>query len=193
MRDRVRRGVWLPCVLPCLVLLSAIDLYAQGTAAPRAVARKQASAIPLPAGESIEVDGRLNDAVWQRAVAVTDFVQKEPIENAPPTERMEVRFVYSDVALYVGARMYSSHPAAIQAPLSRRDAADTPAENVLISLDTFHDRRTAFTFGVTASGVRIDRFYPRDDDTTADDSFNPVWEARTAADELGWTAELWIP
>jgi hypothetical protein len=186
-------GPFLLCALVCLALFPAADLRAQALTEAREFARKQATAVSLPDDASIEVDGRLDDEAWQRAPAVTDFVQKEPVEGAPATERMEVRFVYSDSALYVGARMFSSDPSAIQAPLSRRDNTDTPAENFLVSLDTFLDRRTAFTFGVTASGVRIDRFYPSDDEGSADDSFDPVWLARTMIDDSGWTAELWIP
>ncbi|MGE0706362.1 MAG: DUF5916 domain-containing protein, partial [Vicinamibacterales bacterium] len=182
----------LLCLLACLALLPAADLRAQGSPAAGEL-RKQATAVPLPSGQSIDVDGRLDDEAWQRAPAITDFVQKEPIEGAPPTERMEVRFVYTDLALYVGARMYSNDPSAIQAPLGRRDSTENPAENFLVSLDTFLDRRTAFTFGVTASGVRIDRFYPTDEESSPDYSFDPVWLARTAIDDRGWTAELWIP
>ena len=84
---------------------------------------------------------------------ITDFVQREPTEGAPPTDRMEVRFVYDDDALYVGARMFSDAP--IQAPMGRRDNGDQ-AEHLLVSLDTYLDRRTASTFGTTATGVRLD-------------------------------------
>jgi hypothetical protein len=120
-------------------------------------------------------------------------VQKEPTEGAPPTERTEVRIVYEANALYVGARMFSKDPLAIQAPLGGRDQTDDVAEHILISLDTFLDRRTAYTFGVTASGARLDRYHSSDQEGGADDRFDPVWEARTRVDETGWTAELWIP
>ena len=105
---------------------------------------------------------------------------------------MEVRFLYDDSALYVGARMWSARPGNIQAPLGRRDDADQ-AEHITASFDTHRDRLTAYTFGVTASGVRIDRFHPRDDEDAFDLGFDPVWDARTAITEWGWTAELWIP
>ena len=153
---------------------------------------KVADAIRVPPGE-IQVDGRLEEAAWSRAVPTTDFVQKEPVEGAPPSERTEVRFVYDDGGLYVGARMSSSQGrGGIQAPLGRRDSPYSPsrgratggfpgggfggggfggggfggggsgsggpelAEYILVSLDTFLDRRTAYSYGVTASGVRID-------------------------------------
>ena len=105
---------------------------------------------------------------------------------------MDVRFVFDEGALYVGARMESQRRASIQAPLSRRDDADQ-AEYVLVSLDTFLDRRTAFTFGVTASGVRLDHYHPADDEDLLDREFDPAWDARAQIGETGWTAELWIP
>ena len=143
----------------------------------------------VPAG-SIRLDGRVDEQVWRGAPAVTDFVQKEPVEGAPPGDRMEVRFAYDDTALYVGARMYSD--VSVRALLGRRDEGDQ-AERLLVSLDTYLDRRTASTFGVTASGVRLDHYYATDNDWNDDPGFNPVWQARTMIDGQGWTAELWIP
>ena len=88
--------------------------------------------------------------------------------------------------------MYSRDPSTIQAPLGRRDLV-SQAEHIFVSLDTYSDRRTAYTFGVTASGVRLDRYHPRDDEDFFDVGFDPVWEAQTSIDARGWTAELWIP
>ena len=153
--------------------------------------RKQATAVRVADG-SIRVDGRLDDEAWRQAIPITDFVQKEPNEGGSPTEDMEIRIVYDDSAVYVGARMFNRH-GPIQAPMGRRDGVVDQAEYVMVSLDTFQDRLTAYGFGVTATGVRIDRFYPKDDETTFDDGFDPVWEARTHIEEQGWTAELWIP
>ena len=143
----------------------------------------------VPAG-SIRVDGRLDEAVWRDVPAVTDFVQKEPVEGVPPTDRMDVRFAYDDTALYVGARMYSDAP--IQAPMGRRDSGDQ-AEHIFVLLDSYLDRRTASAFGVTAAGVRLDRYYASDNQEDDDSEFNPVWQARTSVDPQGWVAELWIP
>ena len=183
--------------------------------------RKQAMAARVPS-DSIRVDGRLDEGVWALATPVVDFVQKEPIEGAPPTDRTEIRFVYDDDALYVGARMYSgAGPSGIQAPLGRRDSPYTPqrrssaqgggggqggrpvvtsrgsdaqlAEYILVSLDTYLDRRTAYSFGVTASGVRLDHYHLSDREASIDQRFDPVWEASVAIDQQGWTAEMWIP
>ncbi|HEX6164692.1 MAG TPA: DUF5916 domain-containing protein [Vicinamibacterales bacterium] len=152
--------------------------------------RKQATATRVPNG-SIRVDGRLDDEAWQRAVPITDFIQKEPVEGAEPTDPMEVRLAYDDDVLYVGARM-SSKDGRIQAPLGRRDN-DDQAEHILVAFDTFLDRRTAVVFGVTASGVRIDRYHSSDQEDSFDSGFDPVWRAETNVSADQWTAELWIP
>ena len=204
-------------VLIFLALLLAPSLTSAQTTS--AVSGKRAAAARVPS-DSIQVDGHLDEAVWSRAEPVDDFVQKEPIEGAPPTERTEVRFLYDDDALYVGARMYSSQGrSGIQAPLSRRDAPYSPtrgsggqgggggfvqgssssqdgaelSEYILVSLDTYLDRRTAYTFGVTASGVRIDHYHLTDSESNIDQRFDPVWEAAVSVDNGGWTAEMWIP
>ena len=172
-----------------LVFLAAATPHAQSTDRDTP---KRATIIRI-AEDAIRVDGRLDDRAWEQAVAISDFIQKEPVEGAAPTERMEVMFAYDADALYVGARMYSRDPSSIQTPLGRRDNLGAQAEHFFVSLDTYYDRRTAYTFGVSASGVRLDRYHPRDDESSADAGFDPVWEARTAIDEQGWTAELWIP
>lgn len=153
--------------------------------------RKQAQATRVAPGD-IRLDGRLDDAAWALATPITDFAQKEPTLGAPPTDDIEIRFVYDESALYVGARMYTRQARDVQAPLGRRDNAKQ-AEHIVISLDTFLDRRTAAAFGVTASGVRLDWFNATDNEDHVDTGFDPVWEARTARDEDSWTAELWIP
>ena len=152
--------------------------------------RKQATATRVANG-SIRIDGRLDDEVWQKAAPITDFIQKEPVEGAKPTDAMDVRIAYDDDVLYVGARMQSKD-GRIQAPLGRRDSTDQ-AEHILVSFDTFLDRRTAVVFGVTASGVRLDRYHSSDSEESFDAGFDPVWRAETSVSGDQWTAELWIP
>ncbi|MGH7530670.1 MAG: DUF5916 domain-containing protein, partial [Gemmatimonadales bacterium] len=127
---------------------------------------------------------------WAAATPATGFVQLEPVEGAPAPDRTEVRFVYTDNALYIGARMSSAGP--VRRIVARRDN-EPPSERLIVSLDTRHDRRTAFTFGVTPAGGRFDYFQPSDDEESQDESYNPVWEVATAVDSGGWTAELRIP
>ena len=105
---------------------------------------------------------------------------------------MEVRFAYDGDAFYVGARMWARNAKEIQAPLGRRDNTDQ-AEHILIALDTFLDRRTSVVLGVTAAGVRLDRYHGTDNEDSFDAGFDLVWGTRTSIDSEGWTAEIWIP
>ncbi len=181
----------MPVVRFVLIFLSlAAPVASAQTPVIGSANRKQATATRVPNG-SVRVDGRLDDEAWQKASPITDFTQKEPVENAPPTDQMEVRLLYDDDVLYVGARMFS-RDGRIQAPLGRRDNTGQ-AEHILVSFDTFLDRRTAVVFGVTAAGVRIDRYHSSDNEDSYDAGFDPVWRAETQVSGDQWTAELWIP
>jgi hypothetical protein len=191
----------------CMILLGttwAAPLRAQtaggearggGIAPERAVrgsSPKQTMAVPV-AEDAIGVDGALDEPAWRTAQWFTDFRQKEPEEGAEPSERTEVAFVFDDHALYVGARMFHSDPSALGAELSRRDDIAPRSETLVVSLDTYRDRRTAYSFAVTAAGVRIDWYNAEDTEGSRDETFDPIWEARTRIDDDGWTAEMRIP
>jgi hypothetical protein len=144
------------------------------------------------AGIGPAVDGRLDDPAWENAVFFSNFRQKEPNEGGTPSQRTEVAFLFDGDALYVGARLFSDDPGSITAQVTRRDDAGN-SERIEVSLDPYMDRRTAYTFAVTAAGVRLDWYHPDDDVQSRDATFDPVWEARTSVDSEGWTAELRIP
>ncbi len=139
-----------------------------------------------------KIDGKLDDPVWQQAEFHSDFLQRVPNEGAEPLERTEVAVAYDENTLYIGARLYCDSPERLRMHLERRDNQG-PAEQFIVSIDSYHDRRTGFGFGVNTSGVRFDRYYPEDSEGSADYSFNPVWHAHTSVDDKGWVAEFAIP
>jgi uncharacterized protein DUF5916/cellulose/xylan binding protein with CBM9 domain len=183
-------------LLPSCALLVATSLSLdaqEGASAATRIERpqKRVTAVRVPSG-AIHVDGHLNDVAWSGIPAISDFVQKDPIEGATPTDQLEIRIAYDDDALYVATRVTSKDPAKIQAPMSRRDNIHQ-AEHIWISLDTYRDRRTAYSFAVTASGVRGDWYHPADNEFDIDLSFDPVWQAAASTDSTGWTSEMRIP
>lgn len=153
--------------------------------------RKSMTASRVPNG-AIALDGRLDESFWQTVQMVSDFTQKEPNEGEPATERTEVGFAYDDHAFYVGARMYSNSPDSLRLEMNRRDNPGN-SEQMIISIDSYLDRRTCYDFGVSVAGVRTDRYHPFDNEYERIPSFNPVWDARSAIDSLGWTCEMRIP
>jgi len=141
---------------------------------------------------TIVVDGVLDDATWASATWVDDLAQKEPAQDAAPTERTEVAIAFDDDALYVGARMHLTPGRELDAPLTRRD--DTSgAERIIVSLDPARSKRTAYSFAVTAAGVRADWIHTDDSERARDSSWNPVWRAEVSVGADAWTAEMRIP
>jgi Carbohydrate family 9 binding domain-like len=139
---------------------------------------------------SIVLDGVLTEAGWSGASPVSDFTQREPDEGAAATERTEVRVLYDDDALYVGARMYDRSPDSVMAQLARRDRI-VSADRFIVFLDSYHDRRTGFFFGINAAGTLYDGTLYNDDWDS--DTWDGVWQGSVARDSLGWSAELRIP
>ena len=169
--------------LPAAAVMAAVltaSAAAQGVEATRIL------------GTPPRLDGRLTEDVWSSPRPLTGLRQRDPDEGAPATERTEVRFAYDDDALWIGARMFSTNPGAIRALVTRHDREGS-SEQLIVSLDTHHDRRTAYTFAVTPASVRIDYYHPSDDEESRDDGFDPVWQAQASMDSLGWTAEMRIP
>ncbi|MHB1313340.1 MAG: DUF5916 domain-containing protein [Gemmatimonadaceae bacterium] len=163
---------------------------ASGAAALRAVAQHRTS--------PVVIDGRLDEAAWAAATPITTLRQYKPTEGAPASLATDVRILYDDRAIYVGARL--SDPlgrAGIRAPRARRDQlldgnGDNGAFNSLtsdklvIQLDPFHNHLDEALFEINPAGVRGESF-------NGDDSWDPVWEVATHVDSGGWTAELRIP
>jgi hypothetical protein len=140
----------------------------------------------------IEVDGQLREEIWNHVEKASQFTQLNPKEGKPATQQTEVAFVYDDEALYIGARMYSDDPENIQSIVSRRDDPGK-SERIIITLDTYLDRRTSYSFALTASGTRADYYHSEDNPYRRDYSWNPVWSGKVNQDSLGWTAEFKIP
>ena len=146
----------------------------------------------------IAVDGRLDEAAWRAATPITGLRQYQPAEGQPATLATEVRVLYDDDALYVGARMTDPLGAAgVRAPLARRDqlldgSGDNGSFNSLttdklaIVLDPYHNHLDEVWFEVNPAGVRGESY-------SGDASWDPVWEAAARIDSAGWTAELRIP
>ena len=140
---------------------------------------------------AIELDGQLNEFAWLGARAVTGFRQWQPDEGDPATQRTEVRFLFDDDALYIGARMYDDLGAAgVTSRLVRRDQHSN-ADELAIILDTFHDHLGETVFTINPAGVKGDAYGPGA--SWPDPSWDPVWQVKTTIDSLGWIAELRIP
>lgn len=144
---------------------------------------------------AIRVDGHLDEAIWRQAPAASSFTQEWPLRGQPARQRTEVRVLYDDRFLYIGARMHhdpalEGGSAQVVRRLHRRDQ-DSQGDWFGVALDSTHDRRTAFVFEVNAAGVQKDQVIYND--SSFDASWDGVWESAVSVDAEGWTAELKIP
>lgn len=139
----------------------------------------------------IDIDGKLDETAWASAPVSDQFVQSYPKPNAPATDPTEVRVLYDDEALYVGVRMLDAHPDSIVGQLTRRDPTSIYSDYVYVIVDSYHDRRTAFAFGVNPLGVQRDLLLYNDN--AQDQNWDAVWESAATVDATGWSAEFRIP
>src|SRR5207245_1865309 len=124
----------------------------------RTHARATHRAPPLPTRTTTapKIDGILDEAIWQQATPLANFVQAEPFEGQPATELTEVRILYDDLNLYIGAICYDSDPSQIIVSDARRDASMSEMDSFQVILDTFHDRQNGFIFGTNPAGAQYD-------------------------------------
>ncbi|MBI4456776.1 MAG: carbohydrate binding family 9 domain-containing protein [Acidobacteria bacterium] len=158
------------------------------------------------------IDGKLDDAVWKQAVPASDFVQHEPYEGRPATERTEVYLLYTQKELFVGVMCHDSEPSRILVTQSERDSDLTNTDSFWMVFDTFRDTQNGFVFGTNPLGLEFDAQISQEGQggtaggpalgsRTAqagsggglNKNWDGNWEVATSITEEGWVAEFRIP
>ncbi len=151
------------------------------------------------------IDGVLDDEMWAAAPVIDAFVQQDPNEGAPATERTEVRVLYDARRLYLAVHAFDSEPASIVATEMRRDSDRLLDEDSFqVIVDTFDDARNGYMFVTTPLGAKLEQQIsdegegaPRGNTTATNPNVNlnwdGVWDVATRRTSDGWTAEIVIP
>jgi hypothetical protein len=183
------------CVTALVVALGLAaavpGLSAQGQGGGAGSAANRAMAQALRVNEAPRLDGVLDEAMWQQASPLDNFLQAEPLEGQLASQRTEVRVVYDETAIYVGAVLFDTEPSAIVVSDTSRDAGLGDQDSFQIILDTFRDRSNGFVFGTNSSGAQYDAQVRNQGSQNS--SWDASWEVRTASRDDGWTAEFRIP
>ena len=212
----VSRRRWLSVAVACLSLLWALDAPVSGQSAPEApsgasvlgvaidgppppvppavVSRDAEGRVTLRAirlERPLNLDGRLDDAIYQQVPPVSDFIQQLPDEGEPATEKTDAWVFFDDENLYVSARCWDSHPERMIANEMRRDSNIFQNANFAVVLDTFYDRRNGYAFQTNPLGALRDQTFTNEGNFDSD--WNTVWQPRTARFRDGWTTEIAIP
>jgi hypothetical protein len=171
-------------MFPFVTLLVALPLTAANPPAARI------AATPVPQATAIKLDGAFGEDVWEQIPAISDFHQRDPAEGAAPSFRTEVKVAYDATNMYVGVVAFDPEPSRLIGLRTRRDT-ESPSDWIRVIVDSFHDRRTAFEFGVNPAGVKFDRYWF--DDGNQDTGWDAVWDVAVSRDAKGWRAEFRIP
>ena len=156
---------------------------------------------PTQVASGPRLDGNLNDEVWLQAAIIDDFVQQEPSEGDPATERTVVRLMYDASALYIGVEAYDSQPGGVIATEKRRDSRRLLDEDSFqVILDTFHDRRNGYMFVTNPLGAKLEQQVAAEGEggfggnsSNINVNWDGVWDVATSITDEGWVAEIAIP
>lgn len=178
----MRRLITLSAIMSIIIMISRLPLFPADRSERREVRAVRAV-------EPISLDGLLNEKAWQ-GEGTGSFIQSEPDDGAPATEKTTVWVAYDNKAVYIGARMFDSEPSKIISLLGRRDNF-VDSDWFVFSVDPYYDRVSGYQFAVNPAGCMVDWTLYNDEES--DDSWDSVWDCRTNIDDKGWTVEIKIP
>jgi hypothetical protein len=176
---------------PTLVLsaMIAVSFVASLPAQQAFDVRPTMRAEPLQDGEGMELDGILDEAVWERAEPATNFIQQDPDFGQPATEPTEVRVAFDHEHLYIGVLCFDSEPDKMRGIQRRRDEFLSSDDRFMWVLDTYFDARTGYFFEINPSGLMGDSLLGGEGGR----EWDGIWTAKVRRSETGWTAEIEIP
>ena len=178
-------------VAACAVLAVALPARLTAQEPAKDAPRKRAAALRIPNGR-IAVDGMLTEEEWQLATPAAAFVQQQPVEYGTPTEASDVRFLYDDDNLYVGALLHDSEPGRLITNELTRDFAARDGDLFVLVLDTFNDLRNSYGFQTNPGGAWRDT-QSFDEGRTTNANWDGVWSVKTSSTANGWIVEYAIP
>ena len=190
-----------PCLAPLAILLLTLTPPGLLNAQDRGPADSDLPiATAVRTEELLVLDGLLSEEIWSKAPPVNGFLQKDPQEGAPASEKTEVRILFDTQHIYFGVICYDSNPAGIRATELRRDNLLENDDIFELILDTFHDRRNGYLFRINPLGTLFDatvtnegQAFNEGADERWEANWDEKWEARTEINEQGWSAEIAIP
>lgn len=176
----------LSCLYTCMLLLSVAPLFSQ-------VKNIQAVKVNLPP----IIDGNLDEAVWTDIPIASDFIQNFPTYGSPASQRTEVKVIYDNNAIYIGAYLYDD-PYLIRTQITARDEEQfKDLDFFSVFFDTYNDHQNGYQFLVSSSNVQTDsRLSPYLDASFGeygDKTWDAVWDSKVSIKKDGWVVEMKIP
>src|SRR3954451_8447473 len=123
-------------------------------------------------------------------VAADAFLQREPNDLVPSSERTETYISYDSANLYVVFVCHAKDPSKVRARMNRREAM-LDDDFVGVFLDTFNDHQRAYMFAVSPLGIQLDGIITEGQED--DFSFDTIWQSRGEVTDFGYVALISIP
>ncbi len=140
---------------------------------------------------SPQIDGVLDDEVWQHAASFDDLHQFLPVDHGEPSEHTIVYVTFDEDNLYVAARLYESEPSEIRARQLVQGASLRFDDTFGIYLDPYNNKRTGYHFQANPNSIRSEAVFETPTELNWD--WEGVWHAESQIDDEGWTTEMVIP
>lgn len=137
------------------------------------------------------IDGLGDDEAWKQVPwGGGDFRQRQPQPGAEPSAQTQFKVLYDAKNIYFLFRNLDPEPSKIVKRMSRRDGFE--GDFVEVNIDSYADKRSAFSFTCSVSGVKGDEYVSNNGDDW-DASWDPIWYLKTSINSEGWLAEVRIP
>jgi len=149
------------------------------------------SAYRLAEGDSVTIDGHLDESFWSRVDVATDFRTIDPVEDGNPAQPTRVRIAFDSENLYVAWEIIETRPGHVRASVRERDGPIGVDDWVRVYIDPFRTGRNSYNFELNAYGSRFDGVI--ENNLTERGAWNAIWEARVYRHDQGWNAEMRIP
>jgi hypothetical protein len=171
----------------CLLMLNCVVVFSQERVIPATKVHQQAPVI----------DGILNAEEWKQSPVATNFIQNFPAYGLPASQRTDVRILYDNDAIYIGAYLYDD-PALIRKQITARDEEQQKDLDFFsVFIDTYSDQQNGFQFLVTSTNVQTDaRIAPNQTlgfGEYGDKTWDAVWDSKVNTVADGWIVEMKIP
>ena len=173
-------------------------MLSSASAAEAQSTRPEVRAHRLADTESIVLDGSPDEAVWQKAQPAANFLQRDPENGEPATEKTEVRIVFDRDRIILGVTCFDSEPTRLLGNQMQRDQPFEADDRFMFALDPFFDGRTGYFFEINPSGAMGDGLITSPTGGGGfggemNKSWDGIWIARVRRTSIGWTAEIEIP
>ena len=150
----------------------------------------------MPEGSEISVDGRLDEAAWKLAEPITKFTQSDPRNGQSPTESTEIRMMFDQDNLYIGAELFDSNPDGILGNQMVRDGFLSSDDRFIWVMDPYYDQRSGYYFEINPGGAMGDAQLVAAQGgnfgVTQNRAWDGIWLARVRTHDKGWTVEIEI-